>query len=250
MSNTLGIPRRATLLAAAGLTAAASLTTTGLLATPAAAAPQPLRNDELKEALRRAHARHRRLRTGRPSVNGWQMQKAADADGDIVTMPVAGTGLAVRLRTGDAATVLIHVVRRFHYEVDALGRHGEPNPLEGWVPPSAVRDSRSPESNQASGTAVVIRPGSYPPGVRDGFTEGQRLVIRDILADAEGVVRWGGDDPRPYEGLFHLAVPPGDARLARVAAKVRSWNEAPGAGAGAVPDVAEPARRRRAARYL
>nr|WP_247692651.1 hypothetical protein [Streptomyces sp. RK31] len=250
MSTNYGIPRRVTLMAAVGVTAVASISATGLLATPAAAAPRPLKNDKLKEALRRAEARHRRLRTGRPSANGWQMQKAADADGDIVSMPVAGTGLAVQLRTGDAATVLTHVIRRFHYEVDALGRHGEPNPLKGWVTPSAVRDSRSPESNQASGTAVVIRPGSYPPGARDGFTEGQRLVIRDVLADTEGVVRWGGDDRRPYEGLFYLAVPPADARLARVAAKVRAWNEAPGAGAGAVPDVAEPARRRRAARYL
>ncbi|AWT47716.1 hypothetical protein DMT42_21385 [Streptomyces actuosus] len=242
--------RRATFVAAAGVTAAASLTAAGLLAAPAAAAAQePLRNDELKEALRRAQARHRRLRTGRPSANGWQMQKAVDADGDIVTTSVPGTGLTVALRMGDTATLLVHVARRFHYEVDALGTGGEPNSLEGWVAPSAVRDSRRPESNQASGTAVVIRPGSYPVGVRDCFTEGQRLVFRDILADTEGVVRWGGDDRRPYEGLFYLDVPPGDARLARVAAKIRRWNEVPGAGAGLVPDVTEPARRLRAARY-
>ncbi|KES06374.1 hypothetical protein BU52_15010 [Streptomyces toyocaensis] len=245
-----GITRRVTLMAAAGVTAAAGLTTAGLLATPAAAAaPKPLRNDELKEALRRAEARHRRLRTGRQSVNGWDMQKAADADGDIVTTSVAGTGLTVRLRSGDTETVLTHVVRRFHYEVDALGVDGEPAPLEGWVAPSAVRDSRRPESNQASGTAVVIRPGSYPPGVPDGFTEAQRLVIRDVLADTEGVVRWGGDDRRPYEGLFYLDAPPGDARLARVAARIRGWGERPGAGAGVVPDVTAPARRRKAARY-
>ncbi|MEU9731203.1 hypothetical protein [Streptomyces sp. NPDC048002] len=236
-------------MAAVGVTAAVSLTTTGLVATPAAAAPDPFRNDELKEALRRAQARHRRLRTGRPSANGWDMQKAADADGDIVTTSVAGTGLTVQLRTGDTETVLTHVIRRFHYEVDALGVGGEPNPLEGWVAPSAVRDSRRPEANQASGTAVVIRPGSYPPGVRDGFTEGQRLVVRDILADTEGVVRWGGDDRRPYEGLFYLTVSPGDADLARVAAKIRTWSEVPGAGAGVVPDVTEPTRRRRAAGY-
>lgn len=243
-----GITRRATLVAA-GVTAAAGLTTTGLLSTPAVAAPQPFRNDALKEALRRAEARRRRLLTDRPSANGWEMQKAVDADGDIVTCPVPGTGLTVPVRTGDVETVLIHVVRRFHYEVDTLGAHGEPNPLEGWMAPSAVRDSRRPESNRASGTAVVIRPGSYPPGVRDGFTAGQQLLIHDIIADTEGVVRWGGDDRRPYEGLFYLDVPPGDARLARVAARIRTWAGTPGAGAGVVPDVTEPSRRRRAARY-
>ncbi|MGW3598984.1 hypothetical protein [Streptomyces sp. NPDC005167] len=243
------ITRRHALTTAAGATAAVSLASTGLLATPAVAAPKPLRNDELKAALRRVEARNRRLLTGRPSTNRWEMQKAADDGGDIVTRHVPGTGLKVSVRTGDTEAVLIHVIRRFHYEVDTLGPHGEPNPVEGWVAPSAVRDSRLPESNQASGTAVVIRPDFYPPGVRGGFTAGQQLIIRDIVADTEGVVRWGGDDRRPYEGLFYLAVRPGDARLERVAAKLRAWDETPGAGAGVVPDVTEPSRRRRAARY-
>ncbi|MEU2238286.1 hypothetical protein ABZ572_02645 [Streptomyces sp. NPDC018338] len=237
-------------MAAAGVTAAASLASTGLLVTPAVAAPPaPLRNDALKEALRRAEARHRCLATGRPSANGWEMQKAVDADGDIVTCTVPGNGLTVALRRGDPTTVLIHVIRRFHYEVDALGKDGEPDTLAGWTAPSAVRDSRRPESNLASGTAVVIRPGSYPAGVRDGFTTGQQLTIRDILLEVEGVVRWGGDDRRPHEGLFYLAVPPGDTRLAKVAAKISAWAETPGVGAGALSDPADPARRSRAARY-
>lgn len=257
-TRTSGVTRRHTLIAAAGVTAAAGLAGTGLLASPAAAAPpsaapapvapEPFRNDALKAALRRAEARRRRLDTGRPSANGWEMQKAVDAHGDIVTRDVPGTGLSVEVRSGEAEALLVHVVRRFHYEVDALDRD-EPGALVGWVPPASVRDSRRPESNQASGTAVVIRPGSYPAGARGAFTAGQLLVLRDILADTEGVVRWGGDDRRPYEGLFYLDVEPGDARLARVAATVRAWAETPSAGAGVVPDVTAPARRRKAARF-
>ncbi|CAM5439089.1 hypothetical protein GCM10010222_77740 [Streptomyces tanashiensis] len=258
--NPTDLTRRRALVTAAGATAAASLASTGLLATPAAAAPRPpvpppagsdalFENDELKAAIRRAEARHRRFATGRPSANGWEMQKAVDVEGDIITRPVVGTGLTVAVRAGDPATLLIHVIRRFHYEVEALGRAGEPDQLEGWVPPAAVRDGRLPESNQASGTAVVIRPGSYPRGVRGGFTAGQVLVVRDILADTEGLVRWGGDERRPYEGLFHLAARPGDARLALVAGRLRAWEETPGQGAGVIPDVTAPTRRRRAARY-
>ncbi|MZE80107.1 hypothetical protein [Streptomyces xinghaiensis] len=243
-----GITRRSALIAAAGATAVIPAST-GFLSSPATAAPRPLKNDRLKRALRRAEARRRRLITGRPSANGWEMQKATDEGGDISTHHVAGTGLGVSVRRGDAGRVLVHVIRRFHYEVDALGLPGEPNPLEGWVTPSSVRDARQPESNQASGTAVVIRPDSYPRGVRGGFTAWQRRVIGDIVADAEGVVRWGGDDRRPYEALFYLTVQPGDARLQRVAAKIRTWDETPGAGAGGVPDVTEPARRRRAAQH-
>jgi hypothetical protein len=34
---------------------------------------------------------------------------------------------------------------------------GERRPIEGWVPPSQIRDSRHPDSNLASATAVVVR---------------------------------------------------------------------------------------------
>ncbi|WP_257002166.1 hypothetical protein [Streptomyces sp. WZ.A104] len=240
--------RRNALITAAGV-AAVGITSSTLLATPAAAAPRPLRNDELKAALRRVEARRRRILTDRASTNGWEMEKTTDDEGDIATRHVEGTPLSVPVRTGDVESVLAHVIRRFHYEVEALGLRDEPNPLVGWAAPSSIRDSRLPESNRASGTAVVVRPDSYPPGVRGGFTSRQELTIRDILADAEGVVRWGGDDRHPYEGLFYLNVPPGDARLARVAARIRAWREVPGAGAGLVPDVTAPSRRRRASQF-
>ncbi|MFE6287968.1 hypothetical protein [Streptomyces sp. NPDC057877] len=250
----IDLSRRRALTTAAGVTAAAGLATVGLPAAPAAAAPataapKPLRDDDLKEALSRLEARRRRTLTGRPSANGWEMHKAVDADSALATRPVPGTGLSVAVRTGAVETVLVHVVRRFHYEVDTLGLPGEPRPLVGWTAPSKVRDSDLPQSNQASGTAVVIRPGSYPPGARGAFTKGQELVIRDIVADTEGVVRWGGDDRRPYEGLFYVAVDPDDPRLARVAEKLRAAGERPGAGAGVLVDATRPSRRRRAARY-
>ncbi|MFD8800479.1 hypothetical protein [Streptomyces atroolivaceus] len=245
--------RRRALTTAAGVTAA-SLATGGVLTAPAAAAPaapgaRPLENDTLKKALSDLEGRRRRLLTGRPSGNGWEMQKAFDAEGEIVTYSVPGTGLTVPLREGDAAALLVHVVRRFHYEIEALGLPGEPTPIQGWVAPSEVRDSAQPQSNQASGTAVVIRPGSYPRGVRGGLTAAQLLVVRDIIADTEGLVRWGGDDRPVQEGLFYLVAGPGDERPARVAAKLRAWREAPGLGAGVVADVTAPARRRRAERY-
>ncbi|WP_432103421.1 hypothetical protein [Streptomyces sp. bgisy091] len=245
--------RRGVLTTVAGATTAA-LTAGAVLAPAAAAAPadtgaRPLTNDGLKKALSDLESRRRRLLTGRVSGNGWEMQKAVDADGEIVTCPVPGTGLKVALREGDPATLLVHVVRRFHYEIAAIGLPGEPDPVQGWVAPSGVRDSGLPRSNQASGTAVAIRPGSYPPGVRGGLTEAQRLVVRDIIADTEGLVRWGGDDRPAQEGLFYLVAGPDDRSTARVAAKIRAWDVTPGLGAGVVADMTGSARRRRAARY-
>ncbi len=145
-------------------------------------------------------------------------------------------------------TVLVHVVGRIHYEVDGLGARDEPRPVEGWIPPSGVRDSRLPESNQASGTAVVIRPDFCPPGAKGAFTAGQQLVVRDILADAEGVVRWGGDDRRPYRACSISPCAP-VTHVWRGSAKIRARNETPGAGAGVLADMSQPSRRRRAARY-
>lgn len=202
--------------------------------------PRALR---LQAAIRRIRARNDRVLTGRPSVNGWEMERVADDRGNIHGRDVVGTDLrGVQVRLGDVEAVLFHVVRRFHYEIDEL-RAGD---VVGWRAPAAVR-RREPESNLASGTAVRIRPGHYPAGVRGGFFPLQEAVIRDILASLDGVVRWGGDDPRPDESLFSVDVPPGDARLMAVGARLRGAEELPAARVGVAIDVAAPARRRAAA---
>ena len=83
----------------------------------------------------------------------------------------------------------------------------------------------------ASGTAVRVRPGFYPAGVRGGFFSQQQVVVRDVLAELGGVVRWGGDYPAPDESLFSIDVRPGDKRLAQFAARIRGRQLEPGAGA-------------------
>ncbi|MFB6636844.1 hypothetical protein ACFCYF_06265 [Streptomyces chartreusis] len=182
---------------------------------------------------------------GRPtSPNGWEIEERANDVSTVWTRRIPGTPCDVDVRLGDVATVLTHVVRRFHYEIDEL-RTGD---LTGWRAPSRVRLDR-PEGNQSSGTAVAIRPGSYPPGARGGFFPAELAVVRDILAECDGVVRWGGDDDRPYEALFSIDVPPDDERLTELVAKLRGWADDPGAGPGTPVDVTDK-RRRRAAEAL
>jgi hypothetical protein len=72
--------------------------------------------------------------------------------------------------------------------------------------------------------------------------------IRDIPAECDGVVRWGGDDKHPDEALFHLDVEPGDGRPAATAAKNQGWEWVPGKGAGSGADPLQPARKRSAER--
>ncbi|MEU0068066.1 hypothetical protein ABZ027_00585 [Streptomyces sp. NPDC006332] len=147
------------------------------------------------------------------SANGWTNQSNADRDSQVWTRPVAGTGLGVPVWIGDVETVLVHVVRRFHYEVQELAAVD----LDGWRPAKGLRRGL-PESNLASGTAVRIRPGA---GAKGSLYPLQVAAVRDILADCQGVVRWGGDDEPVDESLFYIAVGPHDERLPRLATTVR-----------------------------
>nr|WP_303710980.1 M15 family peptidase [Kutzneria buriramensis]WKX09852.1 M15 family peptidase [Kutzneria buriramensis] len=221
----------------------AVVTWTGPQAIAATPSPSPDPVD-ISGALRRHKAEQERVYTGKPSKNGWEMEKVADGGGTIWTRPLPGTALGgVQVRLGDVETALVHVIRRFHYEIDELRR----DDLIGWRRPGDVRKGLA-ESNQASGTAVQIRPGFYPSGQRGGFFANQVVVIRDILADCEGVVRWGGDDPKPDEALFYIDVKPGNEQLTQVANKFRAWTATPGVGAGASADPFQPKRRQTAER--
>ncbi|MFE7411482.1 hypothetical protein [Streptomyces laurentii] len=216
-----------------------------VLSLPAAAAGRGPDPGKLRESVRTAREREKRVRSGVPSKNGWEMEKVADDHGSVYSRPVPGVPVEdVRMRMAEVETLLVHVISRFHYEIDSL----RPGDVTGWREPGSVRRALA-ESNLASGTAVRIRPGSYPPGVRGGFYPMEELVIRDILAECEGVVRWGGDDRVPDESLFSIDVPPGDPRLTAVARKIGGWNHTPGKGSGVLVDTLQ-SRRRQAAQRL
>ncbi|MEU5287869.1 twin-arginine translocation signal domain-containing protein [Streptomyces sp. CA-278952] len=226
----------------AGAATAALLPFSEYLASPAHAAEGYIQPKHIREAARRALERGKRTRSGKPGPNGWEMEIAADRGGSVWTRPVPGTPIkGVAVRTGDVEAVLVHVVRRFHYEVEAL-RDGD---VVGWRRPGEVRRGQA-EANQASGTAVQIRPDHYPSGARGGFFPQQQIVLRDILAELEGVVRWGGDETKADESLFYIGVKPEDPLLAKVGRKLRGWSDQPGKGAGGPVDVRSGGRRREA----
>ncbi|MFI6383905.1 twin-arginine translocation signal domain-containing protein [Streptomyces sp. NPDC050658] len=174
------------------------------------------------------------------SANGWPLEKEANHISTVWTRPVPGTGLEVDVRIGDAEMILLHVIRRFHYEVEQLPRID----LAGWRPIDGLHKDL-PESNLASGTAVRIRPGAAAKG---GLFPLQELVVRDILADCQGVIRWGGDNNPVDESLFYLDRGPNDERVRQVADKLRTGEATPGEGAGAEVDVVAASRREQANR--
>ncbi|GHF90325.1 MULTISPECIES: hypothetical protein [Amycolatopsis] len=183
----------------------------------APASPADAGTDQGEEEIKRRQPKQNDVLTGEPSHNGWEMEKVADGRGNVHTRPVPGTPLSgVQLRIGVVDAVLAHVIHRFHCDVDEL----RDTDVIGWHAPATV-DPALPESNLASGTAVRIRPGHYPPGSRGGFYAPQVAAIRGIVADLGGVVRWGGDDGSVDEALFYIDVRPDDPRLPQTALRVR-----------------------------
>ncbi|MGI5377833.1 hypothetical protein ACQEV2_27020 [Streptomyces sp. CA-251387] len=205
------LSRRHFIGASAGVVGALTLTTAG----EAAAAP----------------ADGRTWSTGR-SANGWPVLRTAES------FRIEGSDRTVRLAGGDAATVLLHVARRFHYEIDSL-RSGD---VHGWTDDREVKADY--ESNHLSGTAIAIRRLDYPVGSKGNLYPNELIVVRDILTELDGIVAWGGDFTTPKESHFEIAVRPGHPRLKGVARKIRRWETGPGdEGAGAI-DAFDPRRRR------
>jgi hypothetical protein len=236
------LSRRGLLLRAAAVaTAAVALPHSQALASPAyAGEPRDYTFPKaVRDGVARAEARNERLLTGTRSANGWGLENAADQGGSIASRPVPGTPVKdLQVRLGSPETVLVHLVRRFHYEIAEL----QPGEVVGWTAPKGLR---GPARCLASGTAVRVRPGHYPPGARGGYFPLELAVLRDILAELDGVVRWGGDDRAVDEALFYLAVGPDDTRLAAVAERLRVGEDTSGQGAGTLVDVHD--KRRRAA---
>lgn len=174
--------------------------------------------------------------TGAHSDNGWPVVTEAPVHA------IEGTDAEVALLEGDVVVVLLHVARRLSYEIAVL----RPDEVTGH---RADRTVAAPyESNVLSGTAITIREPLYPIGVAGGLYPQELVVVRDALADCDGVVRWGGDLEPAKESHFQIDVPPGSADLARAASTIRSWGATTGVGAGATDPLAPG--RRNAARAL
>ena len=140
---TVNISRRTALRRAAFVRIGAAAVGSQVLSLPARAAdraPDPETVHE--EAIGEAQERNKRVLSGVPSKNGWEMEKLADDRGSVYTRPVPGTPLeGVRMRMGDVETVLVHVITRFHYEIGSL-RAGEVTGWQARVP--CARASPSP----------------------------------------------------------------------------------------------------------
>lgn len=212
----MALTRRAVLLSAGALGAGAALS--GVLSGPATAAePGPAADSEW---------------TARRSDNGW----AIDPDA-LDSFRVEGSPATVRLHRA-ASAVLLHVARRWHYEVVPL--HSSRDVL-GHRTDRAVRAAY--ESNYLSGSAIALL------GAGDGLWPHQEAIVRDILADCGGVVRWGADLSPATACHFQIDVGPDAKPFTQLTKALRDGAvHHNGPRPGAVDDPAAPKRRAEARR--
>lgn len=180
--------------------------------------------------------------TRKTSANGWRIDPAA-----IAVHRIQGTATSVSLHKGDAAAVLLHIARRWHYEIAAIDT-GEGGGIAAHTTRRTV--GADFESNHLSGTAIALHPTAYPLAGSERLWPHHEAIVRDILVDCEGTIAWGGDLAPAKASHFHIAARPGDKALARVAARLDTsrHTEFRAQTAGTVADPAAPARRVKARR--
>lgn len=146
------------------------------------------------------------------SQNGWPAAK----DTPLQTLTVGAASFAPGVRKGDVHTVLGYVAKRFNSEVEAL--------VKGSCWGFAYRDiSGSTDlSNHASGTAIDCNAPKHPLGKEGTFSSKQVTAIHKIIADCNGVIRWGGDyKGRKDEMHFEINVPQNSPKLAALVKKIK-----------------------------
>lgn len=117
------------------------------------------------------------------SQNGYSVIEREQAK----SYDVGVEGLTVPLRNDDCGVVLADFLRRFDNRVEKLGR----TETFGY---SKRQISGSDEwSNHASGTAADANASQHPFGKVGTFTVDEAFQIRALLADYDGVIRWGGN---------------------------------------------------------
>jgi hypothetical protein len=145
------------------------------------------------------------------SQNGWTI----DVDGDRQDRgPIEGVEFPNGVLAGDVAVIFRHLVGRLSREVERI----IPGTCWGWYVKTI--EGSATLSNHGSGTAIDYNATRHPMGVRNTYSRGQQATIRAILADLDGVVRWGGDyTGRPDD--MHFEIVKGAAAVAALASKIR-----------------------------
>ena len=150
------------------------------------------------------------------SENGWPVIKD-QSDKKLKVIRLARTNIPLRLHK-DAAKLLAYVAVRFDKEVSSLRLNNKTGFQDEGGYNYRKIDGTTKFSNHASGTAIDLNWQKFPMFKRN-MSKKQVAACRAIVADCEGLVRWGGDYTRAVDQM-HFEVAPG-VKAADIAKFVR-----------------------------
>ncbi len=167
------------------------------------------------------------------SQNGWTASATLKTR---VIEPVKGVRLRVR-DDDDVAYALGWVVAQWHKRVEPVT--GKVADDWGFAYRANV-NSPSSLSNHASGTAVDINATQNPNGVSltRVMTKAQAAEVREIVAEFDGALRWGGDYRSTVDAM-HVEVNVSKAKLAAAVKRHKAAHGAKPDPVAVVKDVAE-----------
>lgn len=147
--------------------------------------------------------------------NGWPV--LAPSSSLIVPLTVAGRSFPGGVRSGAVKTLLWYLATQYHLRVESLYYGATDKDDWGYA--------NRPPSNHASASAIDVNATTNPQGVEHSHTYAQELVIRAILRECGGVVRWGRDF-RSTPDPMHFDLKPGST-LTSVTAAAKRINNPP-----------------------
>lgn len=157
------------------------------------------------------------------SYNGWLASKNPADFGGLARIVVAGEEFAPGVRAGDVHTVLQYVAEQINARVEPVVRP-EWHQADDWGYNYRINRNANNLSCHSSGTAIDYNATRHPNGSAGTFTPEQTRNIRAILAEAGGVVRWGGDF-RGTKDEMHFEINANSAAVAAVAARIREGGQ-------------------------
>lgn len=144
-------------------------------------------------------------RPGVPSENGWPQCTSAET----VYVQVPGTTTSLRVRKGDAATILIAWCIWYHRNVEPIDLYKGAPGTDDW---GYSADNDVPDSNHLSATAVDLNATQYPWG-RRVMPQNRINAVREGLKLFEGTIFWGADWSRADEMHYQIGKGPNDPKI-------------------------------------
>jgi hypothetical protein len=123
------------------------------------------------------------------SQNKWQVIKDS-SDKKLTVVRLAGSNVPLRLHK-DAAKLLAYVAVRFDKEVSKLKLNNKPGFQDDGGYSFRKIGSSNVYSNHASGTAIDLNWQKFTMFKRN-MSKKQIEACSNIVADCEGLIRWGG----------------------------------------------------------